>query len=467
MEMTQTQSKKITQTADSNYAPKFLEKFAFGMGDFWTSLGYNSIATYLTMFYTDIVGISAATAAIILLSVRFVIAIWDLIIGVLVDRTHTKYGKARPWVLFGGIAYGISFIFLFTNPFAGINPNLAIVYAFAIYFIVNFFYSAVNIPYGSLNSLITSNSDQRTKLNIYRMTIANIAALILSLIAMPFINLFPSNSPKGWLILFGIIGILIPFGYWFTFHFTKERVQPVIKESTQIEHVSVKRQFSALLKNKYWWITTIFGLGNWVLTGIANGMLAYEAKYVLNNSNLVAVLGIATILPVVIGLPLSEPLIKKLGKRNSIIAGFLLLIPSSLLMLIDPSNQVLIFICILLRQIGLVPMNAAANPMLTDVIDYGEWRFGIRADGLVFSANSFASKIGMGLSSAMVAWVLAFSNYDGTLAHQSSHTINMISNGFIWIPVIAAIALIILLMFYDLDKKQPNISAELNKMRNN
>lgn len=465
--MEATQSSKITHSESSNYTPKFLEKFAFGMGDFWTSLGYNSIATYLTMYYTDIVGISAATAAIILLSVRFIIAIWDLIIGVLVDRTHTKYGKARPWVLIGGIAYGISFIFLFTNPFAKINPNLAIVYAFAIYFIVNFFYSAVNIPYGSLNSLITSNSDQRTKLNIYRMTIANIAALILSLIAMPFINLFPANSPDGWLILFGFIGILIPFGYWFTFHFTKERVKPVITESLKPEHVSVKRQFSALLKNKYWWITTIFGLGNWILTGISNGMLAYEAKYVLNNSNLVAVLGIATILPIVIGLPLSEPLIKKLGKRNSIIAGFLLLIPSSLLMLISPDNQILIFICILLRQIGLIPMNAAANPMLTDVIDYGEWRFGIRADGLVFSANSFASKIGMGLSSAMVAWVLAFSHYDGTLPHQSSYTINMISNGFIWIPVIAAIALILLLLFYDLDKKQAQINDELNKMRKN
>ncbi|WP_125707261.1 MFS transporter [Lacticaseibacillus porcinae] len=449
---------------ESDYRPKFLEKFAFGMGDFWTSIAYNAMATYLTMFYTDVVGIKAATAAIILLSVRFIIAVWDIIVGILVDRTHTKFGKARPWVLFGGIAFGISFILLFTNPFG--DGKLALIYAFGIYFIVNFFYSAVNIPYGSMNSLITSNSDERTKLNIFRMTTANVASMLLSIIGMPIINLFPAGSATGWFVLFGTIGVLIPFGYYFTFKFTKERVKPVIKQSENTPHVSVKRQFNALFKNKYWWLTTAFGLVNWLYNGVANGMNAYIAKYVLNDSNLLSLLGVATVLPVAVGLPFSEPIVRKLGKRNATVAGLILVIPGSLLMLINPYSKTLMIISILIRMIGTIPMTAATNPMLTDVIDYGEWRFGLRTDGLVFSANSFSMKIGMGLSSAMVAWILAFSNYDGTLAKQSAQTVSTIVNAFIWIPIVVVVIMIVLMLFYDLDKKAPKIRSELKNMSN-
>lgn len=447
---------------NSNYVPHFLEKFAFGMGDFWTSIAYNAMATYLTMFYTDIVGISAGTAAMILLSVRFIIAVWDLIVGVLVDRTKSKEGKARPWVLKAGILFGISFILLFTNPFAGSNSPMAVVYAFGIYFVVNFFYSAVNIPYGSLNSLITSNINQRTTLNVYRMLIANVGSVLLSLIAMPFINLFPAKSPMGWGLLFGFIGVLIPFGYYFTYKFTKERVTPVAEnDDTPKEVISLKRQFGSLFKNKYWWITTILGLANWIYQGIANGMNAYIAKYVLNDSNLMSILGVATVLPVVIGLPFSGAIIQKVGKRNAAIGGLVIIILASLVILINPYSETVIVTSILLRAVGLVPVSAASNPMLTDVIDFGEWKYGFRSDGLVFSANSFGMKIGMGLSSAMVAWVLALSHYNGQLAHQSGYTLTSILNAFTWVPVAVSVFMIILMIFYDLDKKNKQISQDL------
>lgn len=246
----------ITDEPESaNYHPKFIEKLALGMGDFWTSIVYTAFSSYLTMFYTDVVGIAAASVAWLLLVVRLIIAVWDIIVGVSVDRTHTKYGKARPWVLWGGIFFGLSFIFLFMKPFS--SPQAAFIYAFISYFVVNFFYSAVNIPYGSLNSLITSDGEERTTLNIFRMTIANVGAIVLYIIAMPIINMFPANSSFGWTLLFGIIGLLIPFGYLFTFLNTKERVKPAIQASDSKQHVSIKRQFNALFKNKYWWLTTI------------------------------------------------------------------------------------------------------------------------------------------------------------------------------------------------------------------
>lgn len=452
-------------TEDANYHPKLIEKLAFGSGDFWTSIVYTAFSSYLTMFYTDVVGIAAASVAWLLLVVRLIIAVWDIIVGVSVDRTKTKYGKARPWVLWGGIFFGLSFIFLFMKPFS--SPQAAFIYAFISYFVVNFFYSAVNIPYGSLNSLITSNAEERTTLNIFRMTIANIGAIILYVVAMPIINLFPANSSFGWTLLFGIIGLLIPFGYLFTFLNTKERVSATVQENVTKEHVSLKRQFNALFKNKYWWLTTIMSLVNWIYSGVANGMNAYMAKYVLGNAALLAVLGIATVLPNIIGLPLSGPIIKKFGKRNAAILGLLLVFPGSLLILVNTHSTWILMTAIIIRTIGLVPLTAVLNPMLTDVIDYGEWKFGIRADGLIFSANSFGMKVGMGLSSAMVAWILAFSNYDGKLIHQTVGTISSITNAFVWLPMIVIAVMIALLFFYDLDKKQPQIMSELKSLKNN
>ncbi len=453
------EKEQIKQSDPANYKPKFLEKFAFGMGDFWTSIVYTAFSTYLTMFYTDVVGIKAAAVAWLLLLVRIIIAVWDLIVGVLVDRTKSKWGKARPWVLWGGALFGLSFIFLFIKPFS--SPGAALTYAFISYFVVNIFYSAVNIPYGSLTSLITDNADQRTTLNIFRMTLAEVGAIILYIIAMPIINAFGNDSPMGWGILFGVIGLLTPIGYYFTFKNTKERVKPVQDLNDKKNKISVKVQFGAMLKNKYWWIITIMTLINWLYNGVAGGMNAYIAKYVLDNTYMLAILGIASALPKIIFLPMTAPIIKRFGKRNSALMGLFLVIPGSLLMLINPYSTAVVFAGIIIRMIGIVPLTAVLNPMLTDVIDYGEWKSNVRTDGLVFSAASFAMKVGMGISSAAAAWVLVFANYNGKLAHQSLTTVHTLINAYVWLPIVVIIAMMIMLLFFDLDKKQPKIIADL------
>lgn len=138
----------------------FLMKFAFGMGDFWTSIGNIAMATYLTMFYTDVVRLSPSMVASMLLVVRLVVAFWDLTVGILVDQTKSRWGKARPWMLFGGIAYGIAFLFLFLDPFG--NSLAGVIYAWAVYAIVNVAYSTVNVSYASLTSLLTADSSEKT-----------------------------------------------------------------------------------------------------------------------------------------------------------------------------------------------------------------------------------------------------------------------------------------------------------------
>ena len=232
----------------------FLTKFAFGMGDFWTSIGNIAMATYLTMFYTDVVRLSPSMVASMLLVVRLVVAFWDLTVGILVDQTKSRWGKARPWMLFGGIAYGIAFLFLFLDPFG--NSPAGVIYAWAVYAIVNVAYSTVNVSYASLTSLLTADSGEKTQLNIFRMTIANVGAMFVYVLAMPIVNAFGGTS-IGWGVFFGVIAVMIPFGYWFTFANTREVASFESDGGTDGNDgkVCVGGHFKALVRNKYWWLT--------------------------------------------------------------------------------------------------------------------------------------------------------------------------------------------------------------------
>lgn len=441
----------------------FMTKFAFGMGDFWTSIGNIAMATYLTMFYTDVVHLSASMVASMLLIVRLAVAFWDLAVGILVDQTTSKWGKARPWMLFGGIAYGVAFLFLFLDPFG--DSLAGVVYAWVVYTIVNVAYSTVNVSYASLTSLLTGDSGEKTQLNIFRMTIANVAAMLVYVLAMPVINAF-GGSALGWSIFFGVIAVMIPFGYWFTFANTRERVSGGAGAAGgSAERRSVAAHFKALSRNRYWWLTLGLNFALWIYNGIANGMAAYIAKWVLGNSNLTAVVGLATVIPLIIGLPFAGLLVARFGKRNSSLAGLALVVVGSLIVFVDPTNLWVFFVSIIVRMIGIVPMNAALNAMSGDVVEYGEWKTGVRSDGIVFSSSSFSMKVAMGVSSAAIAWILGISGYDGAASTQTQGALDAMVHTFVWVPIAMVVVMVALLAAYDLDKRIDGIGMELAERR--
>ncbi|PLS27819.1 MFS transporter [Bifidobacterium parmae] len=440
----------------------FLTRFAFGMGDFWTSIGNIAMSTYLTMFYTDVVRLDPSMIAMMLLVVRLAVAFWDLSVGILVDQTKSRWGKARPWMLFGGLAYGAAFLFLFADPFG--NSLAGIVYAWAVYTLVNVAYSTVNVAYASLTSLLTDDTNEKTTLNIFRMTTANVGAMLVYVLAMPVIGMFGGSS-LGWSVFFGVIAVLIPFGYWFTFANTREVVGGSSASGDGIARRSVAEHFRALARNRYWWLTLGLNFALWVYNGIANGMAAYIAKYVLGNANLTAVIGLATVIPMVVVLPFASPLVARFGKRNSSLAGLVLVVAGSLLVFVDPANLWVFFVSIIVRMIGIVPMNAALNAMSADVVDYGEWATGVRSDGIVFSSSSFSMKVAMGVSAAAIAWVLGASGYDGAAAVQSAGTIAAMVNTFVWVPVAMVVVMAVLLWFYDLDGRIDGIVSDLASRR--
>ncbi|ENK0557122.1 MFS transporter [Clostridium sporogenes] len=439
----------------------FSEKLGYGLGDFACNLVWNSLSMFILYFYTDVMGMRAAIISTLMLVVRIIAGFMDIASGIVVDKTKTKYGKARPWILWMAIPFGISTILLFSIPNIGENGKLA--YVVITYVLLNVIYTAINIPYGVLNSLMTQDQNERSEINIYRMFCSTAGSLCVSVLVLPLVSLF-GGEQSAWIITFAIFGIVATFMFFLTFKTTKERVTAVNEEKSQ--NISFKDGMRALIQNKYWIIIVLLLVVLFMNMGIMGGSMIYYAQYILNDKKLVAGLSIAQNIPtLIVMLTIAMPLIKKYGKRNTAILGSIIFILGSLFALIDLTSVKLIYISIIVKGTGTALISATIFALLADTIEYGEWKTNVRTEGLVYSAGNFGLKIGIGLGTAIVGWLLAFSNYNGSSKVQTDTAINAINILFIWLPMILSGVQIILLKFYKLDKIYPNIISDLKKRK--
>ncbi|ACA55900.1 MFS transporter [Clostridium botulinum] len=439
----------------------FSEKLGYGLGDFACNLVWNSLSMFILYFYTDVMGMKAAIISTLMLVVRIIAGLMDIASGIVVDKTKTKYGKARPWILWMAIPFGISTILLFSIPNIGESGKLA--YVVITYVLLNVIYTAINIPYGVLNSLMTQDQNERSEINIYRMFCSTAGSLCVSVLVLPLVSLF-GGEQSAWIITFAIFGIVATFMFFLTFKTTKERVTAVNEEKSQ--NISFKDGMRALIQNKYWIIIVLLLVVLFMNMGIMGGSMIYYAQYILNDKKLVAGLSIAQNIPtLIVMLTIAMPLIKKYGKRNTAILGSIIFILGSLFALIDLTSVKLIYISIIVKGTGIALISATIFALLADTIEYGEWKTNVRTEGLVYSAGNFGLKIGIGLGTAIVGWLLAFSNYNGSSKVQTDTAINAINILFIWLPMILSGVQIILLKFYKLDKIYPNIISDLEKRK--
>ncbi|NFK77139.1 MFS transporter [Clostridium botulinum] len=439
----------------------FSEKLGYGLGDFACNLVWNSLSMFILYFYTDVMGMKAAIISTLMLVVRIIAGFMDIASGIVVDKTKTKYGKARPWILWMAIPFGISTILLFSIPNIGESGKL--VYVVITYVLLNVIYTAINIPYGVLNSLMTQDQNERSEINIYRMFCSTAGSLCVSVLVLPLVSLF-GGEQGAWIITFAIFGIVATFMFFITFKTTKERVTAVNEEKSQ--NISFKDGMKALIQNKYWIIIVLLLVVLFMNMGIMGGSMIYYAQYILNDKKLVGVLSIAQNIPtLIVMLTIAMPLIKKYGKRNTAILGSIIFILGSLFALIDLTSVKLIYISIIVKGTGNALISATVFALLADTIEYGEWKTNVRTEGLVYSAGNFGLKIGIGLGTAIVGWLLAFSNYNGSSKIQTNTAINAINILFIWLPMILSGVQIILLKFYKLDKIYSNIISDLEKRK--
>ena len=423
------------------------EKIGYGLGDTASHFVWDMVGFWILIFYTDTYGISAAAAGTIMLVARF----WDMasdpIMGIIADRTRTKWGKFRPYILWMALPYSVLAILTFTTPDFG--PTGKVIYAGATYLLLMTVFTAINLPYSSLGAVMTSDSYERAGLNSYRFVFAFIGQLIVTGTALTLANYFGGDDKaKGYqytLILFSVVSFIL---FMVTFSSTKERIHPP-KQQKQ----SLKEDLKNLFQNKPWVILFFVGIISFVMFAMQNLSIAYYFKYYIGKEENVQLFNVIGTIALIVVIPFSKPLAKRFGKRrvflaSSLISGFFF----ALLYLPGMKDITLIYLFNILAKMAYAPAVPLLWTMLADTADYSEWKSGRRATGLTFSAATFAQKAGWGIGGALAGWLLALFHFEPNVV-QTETAITGIKLMISVFPGILYMSCAILLYFYALDHK--------------
>lgn len=451
--------------SNKNASPRvtFGERIAYGFGDFSSNIMYTAMAAFLMFYYTDVIGISAAAVGVLIAASKIFDGISDLIMGVIIDRTHSRFGKARIWILRLVIPYAIGTVLLFSVP-TGWTNTAKLVYVFCTYNLAfTVLFTGINLPYATLTALMTEDQYERSVLAIFRMIFATSGTLFIKTCTLPTVRFFGNNA-RAWTYTFMVFGAIEIVTFMITFLFTRERVGSA--DDTKKENIPISKGFKALLKNKYWFIATLNLILIFIAQGVNGSAEVYYTKDILGNSNLVGTFAVAfQLTQIIVMITLAAFFVKKFGKRNVLIGGSVIFIIGYITMgLAGTSVPGLIFGCVL-RGIGNAGISACQFALVTDTIEYGEWKTGIRTEGLINSAASFGQKIGNGAATLIFGIVLSAGGYVGKAAVQTPTALASIRAAYIYIPIALTIVQIIILMFYHLDKEYPQILAELIERR--
>lgn len=429
----------------------FKEKVGYGLGDTASHFVWDMVGFWLMFFYTDVYGISAAAAGTIMLIARF----WDMaidpIIGVVSDRTNTRWGKFRPYILFGAVPYALLAVLTFTTPNFGEVGK--IIYAGCTYVLLMTAYAAINLPYSALGAVMSSDTYERAGLNTYRFIAGFAGQFVVTGLALTLAEMFGhGNKAQGFqytIILFAILSLIF---FFITFKATKERVSP-----PKAQKNSLKEDIKNLFKNKAWLILATVGIISFIMFAIQNAAVAYYFKYFIGNENNVQLFNVVGTVALIVALPLSKPLAKRFGNRNVFIGSSLISgVFFTLIYLPGASNLTTIYIFNVLAKMAYAPAVPLLWTMIADSADYGEWKTGRRATGLYFSAAVFAQKAGWGIGAALAGWILAISQFVPN-AVQTDRAITGIKLLVSVIPGILYMSCAIFMIFYKIDSKTTEI----------
>ncbi|MBW3088551.1 MFS transporter [Bifidobacterium sp. 82T24] len=437
---------------------------AYGFGDMAINFTFGSLGMFVVYFYTDIVGISAAAVGTLMLISRSFDGIIDVCVGTLVDKTHSRWGKARPWLLFGAIPFGILTVTLFAVP-QNASDTVKIIYIFISYNLLMIAFSSMAIPYGTLNSLVTQDQGQREKLNLSRMFLAQCGILIITNATMPLVNAF-GGGQMGWVLAYAVLSVIACLLFWVVFGTQKERVK-IAKGTKKKSQYPFKVEVKAWLKNKYWFMAFGFLAFFHVAYSLTQGSLVYYAKYYLHQPDAVGVLTLAYLLPAMVGILACTKLFPKFGKTKVVIFCLVVSIIAYLLPLFAKESYSFIVFTQVVKGIVYGPILGSIWAFFPDTIEYGYWKTKIRVEGLLYSGGSLGQKIGLGIGTAMVGWVLAAGGYDGAKAVQSAGAMGAIDMIYVWLPIIFFVVCIVLMAMYRIDKIFPKIMSDLAEWKVN
>lgn len=476
-----------------------VEKIGYSLGDLAANLIFQTLLTFLAFFYTDVYGIPPARASTIIFIGGMLGACFNPVMGMIADRTNTRWGKFRPWILWTSVPFGAVALLAFSTPDLG--PHGKVIYAFATYVLLVLIYSANNLPYAALSGVLTGSMKERNSLSSYRFVAVMIAQFIIQALLLPLV-LILGNGDKAagfhnTMTIFSIVGVVF---FLITFFTTRERIVPAPEQRS-----SILDDLGDLVKNKPWMVMLVLTILVFITLALKGGMYVYYFKNYLSEPDLAAFLenigfngfihdlnavltglGLtefkwpkdaptsalslffaAGIIFMIVGIGFSKKLADRFGKRDvygsSLFASTIFIL---LFYFYPPKAIGLVFLSQILHGFfyGItIPLLWA---MIADVADYSEWKNGRRATAIIFSAMIFGLKTGLSIGGALVAGILAVYGYDAALEVQNPATVNgikMAVSVYASLPFLIGVAI---LFVYEINKKmEQRIELDLETRR--
>lgn len=453
---------------------KFKEKIGYGFGDMASSMFWKLFGSYLMIFYTDVFGLSATVVGTMFLVTRIWDSAFDPIVGVIADRTHSRWGKFRPYLLYLAVPFAIIGVLTFMTP--DLEDTGKVIYAYFTYSLMMMVYSAINVPYASLLGVISSDPKERNILSTYRMTFAYIGSFIALLLFMPMVNYFSEgyNAQRGWMMSVVVIALICAVLFYGCFAWTKERVKSISQQQNLL-----KDDLKDLLNNRPWWILLGAGVAALVFNSIRDGATVYYFKYFIieENYTTASFLGISFVLSGLYlavgqaanigGVILAAPISNRIGKRATYMwAMAIATIFSVLFYWLDRENILMIFVFQIIISVCAGSIFPLLWSMYADCADYSELKTGNRATGLIFSSSSMSQKFGWAIGSAITGWLLSYFGFQANMV-QNQATLHGIKLFLSFLPAIGTVLSIIFISMYPLsEKKMEEITINLKQKRN-
>ena len=456
------------------------EKIGYGFGDMASSMFWKIFSAYLPLFYAMVFRLDLEVTAVLMLVTRIWDAVSDPMMGIISDRTSTRWGKYRPYLLWIAVPFAISGVLLFTKPNFGETGNT--VWAFVTYILMMTVYTAINVPYGSMLGVMTEDSDEKTVFSSFRMFFAYGGSFIVLAFWEPLCNFFAgttgelTHNPDAWQYAMMVVGVICVILFVLTFAMTKERVKTTPKTT------SVKADLGSLLHNSPWWIllggVLFFNFFNAIRYSVIPfyfaTLIAKDAALSIFSVDFLFYAGIFLAVGEVanmIGVAVATPITFKLGKKGTFLWSLFALIALCIAFYYVPTSGSGAYWTLMVLQILVCILTGIVSPlvwsMYADISDYAELKFKTASTGLIFSSSSMAQKFGGAFGASAVMWILAafgFNTEEGAV--QTADAVEGIRLLMSWIPAaVAAISAIFVFIYPLTTKRMREINAELKKIR--
>lgn len=464
----------MSATTEKKYL-KWYQKLAYGSGDLASNCSYGLVSSFVLLYLTGTLGLNSAIIGSLMLASKVLDGISDVIFGTLIDRTHSKMGKARPWMLFGQVGVSLCLFLLFAVP-AG-STTMQYIYFFIVYTALNaVFYTANGIAYSSLVALITKNNNERVQLGSIRFMFAVVTNIVMGYCVTGMVENFGGGA-EGWrttALIFAVIGLVVnTISCLAVKELSEEELNETENELAAEEQTVPEEKkpgmletAKLLLKNKYYLMILAIYIVYYIMSNLTTGAGAFCATYYWGDGGLLGSFSMMKMFPVIIALAVSPFLIKKFGSMQKVnfwgyVISCILGIPMIYFAMKKNLSMFLLFM--FLKGTFAGTLSGSLNALVAEASGYTTRTTGVRMDGMMYSCSSLGVKVGGGIGTAAVGWLLELGGFEGAAAVQSAGAISMIFNLYITFPFIIGIIITVLLAFLDVEKANKQWDAEHQK----